>query len=101
MIDCESGIMKEPLTPWITRATTSTSSESAAPHSTDAAVKPATAPAKTRLRPKRALMKPLVGITIADATMYEVMTQEIWSCVAEKLPRMCGSATAAMVQSIE
>ncbi len=33
--------------------------------------------------------------------MYEVITHAIWSCVAEKLPRMCGSATEAMVQSIE
>src|SRR5579885_3013084 len=29
------------------------------------------------------------------------MTQEIWSCVAENAPRMLGSATEAMVQSIE
>src|SRR5882724_2715995 len=29
------------------------------------------------------------------------MTQPIWSCVAENVPCMCGSATAAMVQSTE
>ena len=33
--------------------------------------------------------------------MYEVMTHEIWSCVAVKVPCMCGSATTPMVQSIE
>jgi hypothetical protein len=33
--------------------------------------------------------------------MYDVMTQETWSCVAENAPRMWGSATAAIVQSIE
>jgi hypothetical protein len=33
--------------------------------------------------------------------MYEVRTQEIWSWVTENVPCMCGSATAAIVQSIE
>ncbi len=36
---------------------------------------------------------------IAAATMYEVSTQAIWSCVADRLPCMCGSATLAMVLS--
>src|ERR1700758_958777 len=36
---------------------------------------------------------------IAAATMYEVSTQVIWSCVADRLPCMRGSATLAMVLS--
>ena len=36
---------------------------------------------------------------IAAATMYEVSTQVIWSCVAESDPWMCGSATLAIVLS--
>ena len=62
---------------------------------------PATATTNTRLRPKRWLRKFAVGIMTAEATIYEVITQEIWSWVAEKVPCMCGSATAAMVQSME
>ena len=64
-------------------------------------MKPASAQTNTRLRPNRVLSHPPVGITMAEVTMYEVMTQEIWSCVAEKVPCMCGRATAPMLQSIE
>jgi hypothetical protein len=31
--------------------------------------------------------------------MYEVKTQEIWSCVADMLPCMCGKATLTIVVS--
>src|SRR5262249_35287003 len=95
------GMMNAPLIPWITRARTSMVSELAAPHMAEAPVNPATAHTNRRLRPNRALNHPAVGIMIAEATMYEVMTQATWSCVAEKVPCMCGSATAAMVQSME
>src|SRR5258705_1893323 len=101
MIACDTDTRKAPHMPWSTRATTSAASESAAPHIIEASTKPATAVAKRRLRPKRAERKFAVGIMTAEATMYEVITHAIWSCVAEKLPRMCGSATEAMVQSIE
>ena len=56
---------------------------------------------KTRLRPNLVLSQPPVGIMIAEATMYDVMTQEIWSSVAENVPCICGKATTPMVQSIE
>jgi hypothetical protein len=36
---------------------------------------------------------------MAEATMYEVSTQVIWSCDACRLPCMCGSATLAIVVS--
>ena len=40
-------------------------------------VNPANAQANTRLRPKRELVQPAVGIMMAEATMYDVITQEI------------------------
>ena len=87
--------------PCTTRAATSNSSVSAAPQNTDATVNPAMAQTNTRLRPKRADSQPAAEIAMADDTMYDVMTQPIWSWVAENAPCMCGSATAAMVQSME
>ena len=36
---------------------------------------------------------------IAAATMYDVSTQEIWSCVADMPPCMCGNATLTIVVS--
>jgi hypothetical protein len=39
------------------------------PHSTEAPVKPTTVTRKTRLRPKRAVRKPVTGVMMAAATM--------------------------------
>ena len=39
--------------------------------------KPMTLTMTTGLRPKRAARNPLVGMTTASATMYDVMTQVI------------------------
>jgi hypothetical protein len=50
---------------------------SAAPHRAEAAVKPMTDARKMNLMPKRPASQPVSGIMIADATMYEVRTQEI------------------------
>jgi hypothetical protein len=58
------------------------------PHKTEAAVKPATAIRYSRLRPSRASRKPVTGVAMAAATMYEVSTQLIWSMVAESEPCM-------------
>src|SRR5215831_6652535 len=52
------------------------------------------------LMPNRPASQPVNGIMIAEATMYEVRTHEIWSCAADMLPCMCGSATLAIVVSI-
>ena len=41
----------------------------------------------------------LTSYIVAAATMYDVRTHEIWSCVAPIDPCMCGSATLAMVVS--
>src|SRR5579863_2830688 len=40
--------------------------------------------------------QPLSGRTMAFETRYEVRTQVLSSCPAERLPAMCGSATLAM-----
>ena len=58
-----------------------------------------TAAANRRLRPKRSASTPVSGVRIAAATMYDVSTHEIWSCVADMLPCMCGSATLTIVVS--
>ena len=52
-----------------------------------------------RLRPITDASQPVAGVAIAAATMYEVRTQEIWSCVADSEPCMFGSATFAIVVS--
>jgi hypothetical protein len=70
------------------------------PHSTEAAVKPTTENRKMVFWPKRSHSQPVSGVAIADATIYDVSTQVIWSCEADRLPCMCGSATLAMVPSI-
>jgi hypothetical protein len=69
------------------------------PHSAEASVKPMIDTRNSGLRPKRSASQPVSGVMIAAATMYEVSTQVIWSCVAERLPCMRGSATLAMVLS--
>ena len=71
----------------------------AAPHSAEATVKPITENRNTYLMPKRPASQPVSGVMIAAATMYEVTTQATWSCEADKLPWMCGSATLAIVVS--
>src|SRR5271157_4397922 len=43
--------------------------------------------------------QPLRGRTMALETRYEVSTQVLSSCPAERLPAICGSATLAMLVS--
>ena len=74
---CESGTRLAPNTPCSRRKTTIWLRLWAAPHIIEARVKPTTDHMKTRLRPKRAVTKPVSGMKIAAATMYEVRTQEI------------------------
>ncbi len=56
------------------------------PHSIEATVKPATETRNRRLSPNRPARKPVGGVMIAAATIYEVSTQSIWSWLAETLP---------------
>ena len=58
------------------------------PHSIEATVKPATETRKSRFSPNRPARKPVGGVMIAAATIYEVSTQSIWSWLAETLPCM-------------
>ncbi len=51
-----------------------------------------------RLRqPSRLASQPVIGVATAVATRFSVITQEISSCVADRLPRICGSTRLAMV----
>ena len=63
-------------------------------------MKPITEAKNMYLMPNRPASQPVYGIMIAEATMYDVRTQEIWSCAADMLPWMCGKATLAMVVSM-
>src|SRR5262249_33651994 len=41
--------------------------------------------------------QPVIGVATAVATRLRVITQEISSCVADRLPRICGSTRLASV----
>ena len=96
---CDSGTSAAPKMPCNSRAATMPTSEVASPQSAEATVKPITEMMNTRLRPQCPQSQPVSGSAMAEATMYEVSTQVIWSCEACRLPCMCGSATLAMVVS--
>ena len=98
-VACDIGISAAPDNPWTRRASTICGSDCARPHSAEASVKPSIEYRKILRRPKRPASQPESGVMIAAATMYEVSTHDIWSCVAERLPCMCGSATLAIVLS--
>ena len=66
-----------PNKPCNTRNSTISTRDCAMPHSMEATVKPATATRNRRLRPNRPARKPVGGVMIAAATMYEVSTQLI------------------------
>jgi hypothetical protein len=51
------------------------------------------------LTPKWPASQPVSGIMIAEETMYDVNTHEIWSCDADMVPWMCGRQTLAIVVS--
>ena len=69
------------------------------PHSAEATVKPATATGTRAGGRSAEHSQPVSGVAMAAATMYEVSTQEIWSCELCSAPCMCGSATLAIVVS--
>ena len=97
---CASGTSAAPNRPCTMRNATISPRSVANPQATEPSVKPATLIVSTRRNPKREPSQPASGVAIAPTTMYDVSTQAIWSCVACRLPRMCGSATFTIVESI-
>jgi hypothetical protein len=75
--------------------------EPARPQAAEAAAKPATHTTHSSRAPRRAASQPVSGVITAVATRFEVMTQAIWSCVAESAPWICGSDTFTAVRLIE
>ena len=67
--------------------------ESACPHKTVAAQNPKTPVSMTRRQPNRLVNQPVSGVTTAVARILKVMTQLIWSGVAESVPCICGRTT--------
>src|SRR5450830_2031327 len=90
---CDSGTSAAPNTPCNKRAATISDKVPDKPHSTEAMVKPATETRKVFFWPKRSHNQPVSGVAMAAATIKDVSTQVIWSCEADKLPCICGSAT--------
>src|ERR1043166_8995510 len=99
MIDWESGDSAAPNTPCKIRNRIICSRLWAAPHIIDAMVKPEMHTTARFLRPNREESQPTGAVMMADATIYEVRTQVIWSREAWRLPCIYGSATLAMVES--
>ena len=56
--------------------------------SSEATVNPPTQTMNSFLRPKRSASQPIGAVMMAEATMYEVSTQLIWSCDADSEPCM-------------
>ncbi len=85
--------------PWTMRKTTISGRVEENPHSIDDSTKPAMATMNTMRRPTRSDTQPVNGVAMAEATIYDVSTQVISSCVAFRLEAMWGRATLAMVVS--
>ena len=69
MIACDSGTSDAPKMPCSRRNSTICVSEPAMPHSAEAATKPRMLTSRYLRRPRRSVRKPVIGITIDDATM--------------------------------
>src|SRR5262245_26202214 len=92
-----SGMMGAPKQPWAMRAKIKVSRLPARPHSRDDTVKPSTVKNIRLRQPSRLDSQPVIGVATAVATRLSVITHEISSCVAERLPRICGSTRLASV----
>jgi hypothetical protein len=77
--DCDSGTRAAPNPPCTKRKSTISYSELAIPHSIEAIVNPTIEVRNRRLTPKRPARKPVGGVIIAAATMYEVRIHSISS----------------------
>ena len=53
---------------------------------------------KRFLRPNRVAAQPVIDTIMVPPTLNDVMTQEIWSGVVEKVPCICGSPTPTIIQ---
>ena len=71
----------------------------AVPHSSELSMKPDVLISRILRSPYRRVKKPVSGIIMADATIYEVSTHVIWSVFASGAGIMCGRATLMMVLS--
>ena len=91
------GMIGAPNRPWATRARISVSRLLAIPHRKEETVKPSTVKNIRLRQPSRLASQPVIGVATAVATRFSVITQEISSCVAEKVPRICGSTRLASV----
>src|SRR5688500_1713573 len=98
---CDIGTSGAPAAPWTARQNTSVSIEPARPEAAEAAANAPTHPKHRRRAPKRAASQPVSGVITAVATRLEVMTQAIWSGVAESAPWICGSDTFTAVRLLE
>ena len=91
------GAIGAPNAPCITRARIKVSRLVASPHSKDAKVKPPTVASIIFRQPSRPASHAVIGVAIAVATRLSVITQEISSCVAERVPRIWGRTRLASV----
>ena len=91
------GMIGAPKKPWATRARISVSRLFARPHRNEATVKPSTVENIRLRQPSRLESHPVMGVATAVATRFSVITQEISSCVADRVPRTCGSTRLASV----
>ncbi len=89
--------MGAPNAPWATLARISVSRLFARPHSSEVTVKPSTVKNIRLRQPSRLDSQPVIGVATAVATRLSVITQEISSWVADRLPRICGSTRLASV----
>ena len=94
---CPIGMIGAPNRPWAMRARISVSRLLAIPHRKEETVKPSTVKNIVLRQPSRLASHPVIGVAMAVATRFSVTTQEISSCVAEKVPRICGSTRLASV----
>ena len=67
MVACDSGAIAAPHMPWISRNSTSCSSDCAAPHAIEARVNPARLPMISFFRPNRRAIQPTGAVMIAAA----------------------------------
>src|SRR5258708_18120733 len=67
----------------------------AIPHRNEQAENPPTPPSMTPRQPRRLASQPVIGVAIAVATRFKVITQAISSWVADNAPRIWGSTTLA------
>ena len=94
---CPIGMIGAPNAPCAIRAMISVSRLVAIPQRNDDTVKPSTVKNIMLRQPTRAAIHPVSGVATAVATRLSVITQAISSCVADKVPRTCGSTRLASV----